>query len=202
MKTFHKPLLIILGLSFLLCACSTKDELLESGKPENIEYISTRATSVEPGTYYYHSGTDLVLQSYDLFSDPFIHRIDEHYNGTTHLGVKFFPGSFEQQRYLNNMDSLMISYIPFGYSPVSPKQQEGLCKETLPRFSEINPYTVDTKDYKSTEPDYNPMDGRLIRLPILYAIWPKEEPLPEDIDYEICFEASLPEVQETNATRF
>ena len=185
---------------FVLVSCSSEEQK-DYFQSEQAGIISTRASIAESEGYCYHSGTDLVLQAYDLFSDPNIHKLDEHFSESTHLGVKFFPGSFEQQRYLSNLESISISFIPFGYSPVSPKQQEGLDRETLPVFPEINPYTVDTKGYKNTESEYNPKIGGIIRLPIVYALWPKEIPIPEDIEYEICFEASLPEVQETNATR-
>lgn len=185
---------------FVLVSCSSEEQK-DYLKSEQTGIISTRASIAGSEGYCYHSGTDLVLQAYDLFSDPNIHRLDEHFSESTHLGVKFFPGSFEQQRYLSNLESISISFIPFGYSPVSPKQQEGLDRETLPVFPEINPYTVDTKGYKNTESEYNPKIGGIIRLPIVYALWPKEIPIPEDIEYEICFEAKLPGGADTKTTR-
>lgn len=199
MKTVYK-LILSLPIAILIIGCSIVEEPIsqETAIPIATE---TRSDVINVTDIYYHEGTGLVLQAYNIYKDPQVHRVDENIEGVTHIGVKFFPKDIEQQRQLSNSEVATVRYIPFGYSPVVPDGQDWAKDITaLPKFPEISPYTIDTKGFKTTEPSMSESINP-IRLPIMYALWPVSEPLPEEIDYEVCFKVIIPEEQSGISTR-
>ena len=174
---------------FLLAGCTAIDEV-PTQELLTSPSLLTRSTVTFDSDIYYHEGTGLVLQSYNLFDDPQVYKLEEVVDGITHFGVKFYPKDIDQQRLLSNSDVANVVYIPFGFSPVVPNDQEWVKDPTsLPKYPGISPYVIDTKDYQSTGANTK-LSGD-IQLPIMYALWPVNEPLPEGIENEICFKAAM-----------
>lgn len=188
MKTF-RHFVKSLPVVFILVGCTAIDES-PMQELQTLPSLLTRSTVTFDSDIYYHEGTGLVLQAYDIFENPQVYKLEENVTGITHLGVKFFPKDYQQQRMLVNSEVADVRYIPFGFSPVVPDDQEWVKDpKSLPKFPEVSPYMIDTKDYISTENGSRPSEG--IQLPLMYALWPVSEPMPEGIEYEVCFKVNL-----------
>ena len=186
-----KTTLINLGSLFLLTivGCTAIEEC-PMQEFQTLPSLLTRSTVTFDSDIYYHEGTGLVLQAYDIFENPQVYKMEENVTGITHLGVKFFPKDYQQQRMLDNSEVANVRYIPFGFSPVVPDDQEWVKDpSSLPKFPEVSPYMIDTKDCISTENGSKPSED--IQLPIMYALWPVSEPMPDGIEYEVCFQVNL-----------
>ena len=195
-----RNILILLAAVFVIFSCSV-DSIYES-PTDNIRELSsslsTKTTfSLDSGVYY-HDATGLILQEYDIFDNPQVFRVEEHIDGITHLGIKFFPKNMSEQNLLSRTDVTDVSYIPFGYSPVSPERvTPDNDTSTLPSFPEKNPYVIDKSKYRYISQTWKRDVSTTIQLPIMYALWPVNETLPESIEYEVCFQTIIPEEENT-----
>lgn len=117
-----RHIFIPLAVVFVLSACSV-DSIYENPTDEQmgISGVSSTRTSFSfDSDVYYHDATGLVLQAYDIFDNPQVYRVEDRVDGITHLGIKFFPKDVSEQDLLSRTDVTPVSYIPFGFSPVSP----------------------------------------------------------------------------------
>lgn len=102
----------------------------------------------------------------------------------THYRIKFYPKNTSEQQFLEELEDISISYVPFGYELVPNKNNvlASVCQPLL----ETNPYTqVDYGPYYSDNRIPNQTFGEEIHLPIMYAIWPIEKELPLNIEHNI-----------------
>lgn len=191
-----RNIIIPLAVVFIFSACSV-DSFDLNPTDEQIDISgtsSTRATFPSDSEVYYHDATGLVLQAYDIFDNPQVFRVGERVDGITHLGIKFFPKDVSEQDLLSRTDVTAVSYIPFGFSPISPDRvaaKGGF--SSLPSFPETSHYVIDGSKYVSVSQTRANEEPRTIQLPIMYALWPINESLPDSIEYEVCFKTIIPE---------
>jgi hypothetical protein len=113
----------------------------------------------------------------------------------THYALRIFPRSEDEQWEVELMEGVRVSYIPFDYVGLTEEEAQDL--ETAatragerPIFAEVNPYVADPGEMRTVE-GLVPEDVAYA-MPILYAVWPIDKPLPEELDYEIDYEVFLP----------
>lgn len=190
----------LLILPFILFSCSIwiEDEKPFDGEIDIPFSSSTRAAVSFDSDLYYHEELGLVLRAYDIFDNPQVHKVDDREDGITHLGVKFYPKDIKQQRSLSTSNVASVTYVPFGFNPVSP---EGLDIKQLPAYPEHSPYQIDNSQYRTTAPAGESLAPKTTQLPIMYALWPINEPLPEGVEYEVCFKVKEPQEEESGSTR-
>ena len=168
MKNLCLPLLLII----LLNACSRFESSID------IEPFLLKGTD----EFFYHSTTGLVLTK--VMQGPQLTSVNSE--GSTHYAIKFYPKSTRELFRLIRAENVLTSYYPFGYEPTNLSESEDAF--VVDDF-ELNPY------YETyTNPD-NPSDEYQTRLPIIYAYWPLDGTIPDDIEHEICFFISLPSIE-------
>ncbi|MDR2936399.1 MAG: hypothetical protein LBU80_03550 [Rikenellaceae bacterium] len=121
----------------------------------------------------------------------------------THYALKIFPKNEDEEWQIELMEDVKVSYIPFNY--VGLTEQEAQELETArtserPVFTEVSPYVVTDDDVVRTVE--GPVEESVSYvMPVLYAVWPVDKPLPGDMDYKIDYEVFLPvgEVQARGA---
>ena len=167
--------LTIVASAILFSACSIEEPITKL--PNEVQ---------DSSPLFYHSGLQQYLKK---SNDEIITKGLSDDINATHIAVKFYPNSFEQQQFLANTQSASISYIPFGYelSPSDVKTKSG-----IPEYPEISPYCFKYDGPVSIDRiegvhSYSELSfaERQVPLPIMYAHWPMEVPLPEDVDYTI-----------------
>lgn len=99
----------------------------------------------------------------------------------THYAMTIHPKSVSEQRDLERMNDLGISYIPFGYSFF--KQPDNLPE------SEDN-----TNKSEPIDGCCKPTIGIEDPLPTLYVTWPISKEIPQNMDYTIEYESCLPAI--------
>lgn len=129
-------------------------------------------------TYMTILGTEMILSAIPEDSPSLQTKAGD----ATHYRVKFYPKSIEEQQYLDGLNGVSMSYVPFGYELVPDKSVD--TKLECDPFAELNPYTErNIAMYCNDSRDNN--KERIIHLPIMYAIWPINRTLPENIEYTI-----------------
>lgn len=112
----------------------------------------------------------------------------------THYALRIYPKSEEEQYKYEFMEDVDVSYTPFDYVRLSPEEIETLpaakTRTGAAKYPESYRYTVTYTDIQATE---GPMPDRTLILPILYAVWPVDKPLPTDVEYEMDYEVFLPD---------
>lgn len=182
-----KTAINITALSFLLLflvSCEKKHLVRTDCDRETVlQSLITKADN----PCYYHEPTGLLItpkantRLVSLDSDEYAK------SNFTSYALKVFPRSYLEQRYIENLEDVIVTYVPFGYSPVSA---DNMSREVLHRsftvFEEENPYTEmsECKQYVP-DADVNSMKKAKIQLPTLYVEWPKEKPLPQGLCYDI-----------------
>lgn len=104
----------------------------------------------------------------------------------THKAVRITPRSMAQLECLEKDTSLVLFYHPFGYT-LLPSINSGVSSIITANPGGLEPCLGDD----DIEEDN---DTRTI-LPI-YAFWPFDLDIPSDIDYDYCYDAFLPLVQD------
>ena len=104
----------------------------------------------------------------------------------THYAMKAFPKSEEELNGLIQMNDIIISYIPFGFTYLSDSEatEYGL----IPKLT--NTYHEDERYYVEYESERG---SKRVPLPILYISWPISKQIPEGLEYEIAYSACLPD---------
>lgn len=127
-------------------------------------------------TLCFHESTGLVLRhTQNSAFVPFDSLDVVAKGGIMGYALKIIPDSFSQQKRIEQLKGIKVSYIPFGYEPVY-----------IPSGTDINSlslkkYPDDTKEISTRNVDTK------IKLPALYIEWPVELTLPSDMDYEILY---------------
>ena len=83
-----------------------------------------------------------------------------------------------------------MSYIPFGYELVSDCSGQ-VESGVLSTYFDVNPFRYYDEGESYASPTSSIIVDREIQLPIIYAVWPIERPIPEDIQHEIISTVSL-----------
>lgn len=157
--------------------------------PENTRIENSTFHQTKSGIqYYYQESTGLLLSETQntrrvpLDSDAFAKGDYSSY------ALKVYPKSYLEQWALERMDDIKVSYIPFGFEPVSLYNASiDDVRQSFPLLNEEVGYLVkgEKKNYGQELPETE-RDVES-RLPVLYVEWPKEKPLPEELAYSIEF---------------
>ncbi|MGN0195843.1 MAG: hypothetical protein ACI4AE_05235 [Candidatus Cryptobacteroides sp.] len=111
----------------------------------------------------------------------------------THYALKIYPKSENEQWLFELMDDISVSYLPFDYVPVPEPIIQQLDSLSL---SHINECIIDSRynvSYDVWETESDTFNKNEYYLPVLYVIWPKSKPLPENTEYEIDYEIFIPD---------
>jgi hypothetical protein len=115
----------------------------------------------------------------------------------THLALKIFPRSEDEQWEIELMENVEISYIPFTWVALTEEQVQEL-EQTEPEkvyFPEVSPHVVTYDELTTIEGEMQ--EGVYFDMPILYAAWPVDKPLPDHLDYETDYEVFIPNETQT-----
>ena len=122
----------------------------------------------------------------------------------THYAIRIYPKTEAEQWKYELMEGINVSYVPFDQVRLTPEEAETLPAEksrreaaakgisaskTGPVFPNSYRYTVTYTDVQTTE---GPAPDQTYILPILYAVWPVDRPMPE-AEYEVDYEVFLPQ---------
>jgi len=114
----------------------------------------------------------------------------------THYALRIFPRNEDEQWEIELMEDVEVSYIPFDYAGLTEQQAQEL-EQTASRasgrpvFTDASPHVVTYDEVQQTVDDQAEVSVSHA-MPILYAVWPVDKPLPEDKDYEMDYEVFLP----------
>lgn len=119
----------------------------------------------------------------------------------THYALKIYPRTEAEQWEIELMEDVLVDYVPFGYTSLTQKEIAKLpqARSTAAVFQEKSPYTVTYEGYQSTEG--GPTEPFTSQLPILYALWPVDKPLPDRMEYVIDHEIFRPQADDSDAMR-
>ena len=124
-------------------------------------------------TLCFHESTGLVLRHTPNSAFVPYDSVNVANKGFVGYALRVVPKSFLQQKRIEQLIGVTVSYIPFGYEPVY-----------MPAGTDIHSlkkYPDDTKEISTRDVDSK------IKLPALYIEWPVELDLPNDMDYEILY---------------
>lgn len=157
---------LLLLTCWLLAACSKKEL-----QPIGTIPFSKNQLLIIPGT-------NMILKA---VSEP--EQVSQTKSGKeTHYRIKFYPKDINEQQFLEGLKDVSISYVPFGYELV-PDEENTLTSD-YSTFPEQNPHKqILTGPFYSND-GFN-KSRKEIQLPIMYAIWPIERELPQNIEYTI-----------------
>lgn len=184
MKTINIPLSLLVFLLLQSCANLefANDSILIESASES--YLTTKSSTV----FYYHEDTGFLIQER---ADPFIATSDEE---ITHRAIEFRPKSLDEYNHLMAYsDTVLISYIPFGFSPVRELSEKERYNYSV--FPLDKKYYISYSDYYDDSLNTNgsintfPEDSK---LPYLYAIWPTILAVPEQIEHIYRYDVNLP----------
>ena len=112
----------------------------------------------------------------------------------THYALKVYPKTVLEQETLELNSKLRVAYYPFNHKPLSPD----LCPSSS--LKSISPI-IDERRYTSVDIIEN-NDGSTREektlLPVLYIVWPADETIPPDLDYNIDYEIFIPNHKNSN----
>ncbi|HJG72184.1 MAG TPA: hypothetical protein K8V55_01515 [Alistipes finegoldii] len=110
----------------------------------------------------------------------------------THYRLKIYPKTEAEEWKIEKMEDVKVAYIPFDYVQLTKEESEKVAATTRAQtvaYPNENPYSVAYDDLQTCN---GPTDPVTFTLPVLYAVWPCDKPLPEDMDYEIECEVFIP----------
>ena len=117
----------------------------------------------------------------------------------THLALRIYPRNEDEQWRIEMMEDVAIKYIPFDYIQLTGQEVEKIVRvksSVTAELAEKSPYTV-SYNAESIE---GHLDEMTYQLPILYAVWPIEKPLPSEMDYKVDYEIFLPRAAKVQNT--
>ena len=163
------------------------EEAVECQKQQNALPL-TKAEA--DATYYYHESTNLLLQyvpnsrllAYDSSS--------QESDTISGYALKISPRSFLEQKQIEQLEGIKVSYIPFGYEPVyMPAGTDIRSIPSIPLPDDTRTIAVSADRVKADDnTDAIVIGGpSQIKIPSLYVEWPKELALPDGYDYKIMF---------------
>ena len=200
MKLNHFFFSLLLPLSFIT-ACDKQDTMVDCCSLNN-DVFMTRSNCSEDNNIVYQKSTNTWLVKQD---DPYCldyqKRVIEKNDKLkrlfasskslellpTHLAIRLYPKNEEEYEAIVNMKDVDVAYSPFDHVPV--KVGATTAKEDVLYLEDRPKYTIKRNIYD--------IDGNLERIdteemPVLYAVWPIDKPLPNGVDYEIDYEVLIP----------
>ncbi len=102
----------------------------------------------------------------------------------THYALIVYPKSESEVNRIMNIDGIKISYIPFGYSPVSDDEV---------------PISLKTN---ASQLEFRKHTNSTTNMPVMYVVWPINISIPDDIDFHIEYDAFIPDYTNLNEYEF
>lgn len=175
------PLLVIILQSCANLEFGDDSKQLESASES---HLTTKSSTV----FYYHEDTGFLIQEHE---DPFIAKSGDK---ITHRAIEYRPKNMDEYNILMRYsDSVFISYFPFGFSPVCElAANDRNHYETFP--TEERYYIPQFRFYMDSlrrDEGYNTLLEES-KLPYLYAVWPINMAIPEQITHIERYDVSLP----------
>lgn len=192
MKKAISLFVAIMFIAALMNSCAEEslipsEEAVDYQKQQNASPL----TKVEVhAAYYFHESTNLLLQY--VPNSRFLAYNSSSQEGDTFSGyaLKISPRSYLEQKQIEQIEGIKVSYIPFGYEPVyMPAGTDIRSIPSIPLPDDTRTITVSAEKGKANDnADAIVISGpSQIKLPSLYVEWPKELALPDGFDYEILF---------------
>lgn len=188
-----------LFISSLCLSCEKRGTKISDSKQDTFDkknessqiYTADVKTKSVTDDIYYHASTGLYLV-------PVIDtRLVPYDSGKTCSSTSSFSGyalsilprSYNEQIEIEQAEGIMVSYIPFGFEPISisPAMASDVCCSSLEDDTRTVPVQT-SKGYDSIQKSIGDEKGdgpSSIRIPTLYVEWPIDKPLPNDLDYTI-----------------
>ncbi len=217
MKKLSIPALSCAVLFVMLGSCSKYEEL-NPVEPQNEETQSWASAhrSLEKAVYDEQTGSWVLPQADPYALGNFQKAYDNLSSGksisnrgdkkalkefsiprtlqATHYTLKVFPRDEIELGKLEVMEGVKISYWPFDYVLLSKEESEKLDsskgeKGASAVLKDQRRYTVTYTDLQTTD---GPVPDESFVMPVLYAVWPCDKPLPVELDHEITGEVFLP----------
>lgn len=109
----------------------------------------------------------------------------------TDYALTVFPRNVKELQEIEGLPDIQISYIPFACHKLSTNVLDSRNKDTIEKriFYEEERYIEEQPIYNS---EGNLVSTEIIKMPILYVVWPKSKPLPNKLDYSIDYEVFIP----------
>lgn len=202
-KLHNNYVSILLVLSVILSTNSCTDK--EDRCPDEVTINSqiTKTQKLYDFVYYHEPTSSYMVPQVDPYSYPnFLSIYQELYSmgvikesleiQPTHYALKIFPKDEEEQTKIENNEKIKISYIPFNFralsdSEVKLAEAKGLF---IDKYNEVNNNKQIYQELLAT--DGAEVTNTECILPVLYALWPKTEPLPEGMEYYIEYDVFIP----------
>lgn len=112
----------------------------------------------------------------------------------THYCLKIYPKDEHEQWQIERMEDVKVAYIPFDYVQLTEDEIKA-----LPTTRSASALFPDERRYKVTYSNVETSEGTVpfetYKMPILYAVWPIDKPLPEELDYEIDYPIFIPSAE-------
>lgn len=189
-RCFSLLALFCTGILFLGC----HEEIAIDHKDNDVFYHNEQRTRASDELLY-HEDTGFLLEAYD---DPLFAKEGDE---ITHLAIEFYPKTIDEYFFLRNLpDDVLVDYIPFGFLPVREisleESRDYQCyprpkQYTERRVSLLNSENTDNREISHNDCFQGPLPEPCV-LPILYAVWPIEKPIPTGIEYKIDHSVSMP----------
>lgn len=211
MKNFTTRLFIAFTYAILLGLWSCADQL-EDLAVENSPEPSSQTKSLDGAVYHESTKSWIVPQkdpytlanfqkAYDnLASNRSVQRLSRAETAAftntqpleaTHYSLRIFPKNEKEQWKIELMEDVKVAYTPFDYVPLPEADAKKLAstRSAVNTYPDKSRFTVTYDDVETTE---GPAETVTYTMPVLYAVWPCNKPLPEDMVYEIDYEVFIP----------
>lgn len=174
----------ILGV-VLIASCQKEITIQDNVSAESDTSLNTKSNT----SLYYHTTTGLVLEEINdnrkvelqasRFSDD---KIDA-------FALKIYPRSISEQQAIETMEGVIVSYIPFGYTPANAELLPKEYWESAYSILENENDCYEDREEKCYTPDslQRGNETKRIHLPTMYVEWPKNIPFPVGLEYEVLY---------------
>ncbi len=191
MKTTTWPCATLFVMITLLFSCTTETMTSyneERGRSERYQYISEITKTDFFTDCYYHESTGLVVR-WCSDSKYVAYHVDSLLKeNISRYALKIQPKTYLQQKQIEQITGITVSYIPFGYEPMCIPGSTVSFRLTLPHLQDDTREITGSSAIRKAGGEYAEggiMAPSKIKLPALYVEWPANRDIPNDIDYEI-----------------
>ena len=184
---------VLVQIALLLQGCITSKIITpEDEKPSIIQTKGSCETHSKDSLFYYPESDCWIKPQADPYNlCYFVSAAKQYYSeqssssarikpSATHYALTVYPKNESEINQLLSFDGVNLSYVPFGY--------ERLSDDVVPSSMKGNAmcYTYPFRP--------NPNIG----MPVMYVVWPTEIPIPDNIEYNIEYEAFLPDYSQAS----
>lgn len=189
MKTRTWPCATLFVMIMLLFSCTTETMISsENNRNDRYPFISEITKADSFTDCYYHESTGLVVRWCSDSKYAAYHVDSLSKENISRYALKIQPKTYLQQKQIEQMTGITVSYIPFGYEPMCIPRSAKAFRLTLPHLQDDTREISSSSAIRMAGGEYTEggiMAPSQIKLPALYVEWPVDRVVPNDIDYEI-----------------